>query len=300
MPKFFITGATGFVGTPLVKELLEHGHEVVGLARSEKSAQKLTGLGASFIRGELQDTDALVQGCEETDGVIHLGFIHEFESYEKSCQIDREVVKILGQTLQNTGKILLYASTFSPIVGEIGIPTDEESPYNELSEDHPDFIRVKTEEFVVSFASQTVRSMTIRIPTNVHGKGDFMFTPELLQSFDRLGYAAYVDNGENHWNAVHKNDLASLFRLAAEKGKAGSVYHGSAEDKIKTKTIAEVMGKKLNIPVISITSDEAKKSLGFAGQVFCTNMESSADKTKKELGWVPQELGLFDAIEKYY
>lgn len=291
--KFFVTGATGFVGTQVVHELLGAGHEVLALARSDTSQAKLAKLGSrvAVIRGELTDIDALKKGASESDGVLHLGFIHDFSNFEKSCQTDREATFAMLDVLEGTNRPFIYTSG---TLGLAGIVADETTkrPLEELD------LRSATEQLALTYKEKGVRISVIRLPI-VHGIGDKAFVPALIRIAASKGISLYVEEGLNSWTGGFVDDVAKLYLLIIEKGQGGHTYHGVAEN-IQTKDIAIAIGKSLNLPVKSVPKDEAVELLGFIGSKFAQDNQVSSDITRKELGWKPTGPTLLEDIATEY
>lgn len=297
--KLFVTGATGFIGRVLVEDLLNHGHTVLGLARSESSAEKLIKAGAEVIRGELENLEVLKQGARESDGVIHLGFIPDFANYERSCEVDSDAVHAIVEELEGTGKVFVYTSGLMGIATEVGVEAYEtDRPPN----DAPNFgKRFQTENFAMDIGKKGIRSMVVRLPPTVHDAvEDQAFIPQLIRLANEKKVSYYIGEGTGIWPAVHRKDAATLYRLAAEKGIAGAAYHTVAEANIETKTIAETIGKKFNIPTKSLPESKAFEEFGFFGLAFAANMQPSTERTRKELGWGPKEIGLIEDIIQHY
>lgn len=299
MTKYFVTGATGFVGTVVVEELLKNGYEVVGLARSDQSAEKLKKAGVEPFRGDLEDLESLKRGARESDGVIHLGFVLDFNDFDRAATIDAKAVDTFIEELEGSNKPFIYTSGLFSVTKPIGeISTEEDRPqvvpggFGEK--------RFKTEHSILDVAAKKgIRATVIRLPV-VHGTGDVAFIPQLINIAKQNGVSYYIDEGNNYWPAISKKDTAVLYRLVVEKGVAGTAYHATDEEGIETKKIAETIGKKLNISVESISSDKAHEKLGFFGTVFAFNAYGSSEKTRKQLGWEPKGKGLLEDILENY
>lgn len=294
--KVFVTGASGFVGTVVVPELLKAGHEVIGLARSAESASKIESLGENVrvLRGELKDLEILKKGASEADGVIHLGFVHDFKNFEESCQIDRRATVAMLEALTGSNKHFVYTN------GTLGLASDKLSNERTVPDPASRSSRGITEEFALAYKDKGVVVTCVRLAPTVHGKGDRGFVPMIMDVARRSGEAGYVGLGENVWPAVNRLDTAELYRLVLEKGRAGSVYHGVAEEGIKTKDIAEAMGEVLKVLVVSIPPERAVEHFGFLGYFFSRNNPVSSKITRDELGWEPQNLGLLEDINENF
>lgn len=294
--KVFVTGGSGFIGSAVVSELSNAGYDVVGLARSEESARKIKSLGTNVevLRGDLEDLDSLRKGAREAEGIAHLGFVRDFQHFDKTCEIDRIATEAMLEAIAGTNKPFLYTS--GTFVLPIGKAFDENSDNGR----HAPGTRWATEEIALSYKDKGVRVMSVRLAPTVHGKGDRAFIPWLIEIAKKSGKSGYVGNGQNVWPAVARLDAARLYRLALEKGHAGSVYNGVADQGVKSKEIAETVGEGLHIPTVSIATENAKEHFGVFGPIFSTNNPVSNESTRKELDWEPQGSGLIEDIKKNY
>lgn len=290
--KVFVTGSTGFVGTAVISELVNAGHSIIALARSDSAAAKVKAIApeAKIIRGTLDDLNALRSGANESDGIIHLGFVHDFNNYLLCVEKDREAVVAMLEAIQGTDKIFVGTSVIA------GLPTDKLATEDDASS----CPRGKTEKMAFAYNSKGIRVTTVRLPPTVHGKGDKAFIPYLMQVAKDTGKSCFIDDGSNHWSAVHRLDAAKLFRIVLEKGQGGKVYHSVAEQEIKTESIAKVIGEILDLPVLSIAKSEAEKHFGPIGMFFAEDDGASSKKTQAELGWMPTNVGLFEDMRKNY
>ncbi|CAH2353525.1 uncharacterized protein CLIB1423_11S01662 [[Candida] railenensis] len=293
--KVFVTGASGFIGTQVVRELLAAGHEVVALARSDASQAKLEEVSSkvSVLRGDLNDLDSLKKGAAESDGVIHLGFVHDFTRYEECCQIDRTATTTMLDVLKGTNRPFIYTSGVVNSKGKVAVETDERSAEEGNT-------RALTEKLAVSYKDKDVRALSVRLSPTVHGEGDHGFIPGLIGIARGKGYSAYIGEGSNPWPAVHVNDAAKVFVLALEKGKAGHAYHAVGEGSVKSKDIAEAIGSSINVPVKSIPQEKAMEHFGFLGIFFGLSVPHSNEITRKELGWEPTNPTLLEDIASDY
>ncbi|SCV03988.1 LANO_0G07470g1_1 [Lachancea nothofagi CBS 11611] len=294
--KVFITGGSGFVGTVVIPELLKSGHEVVGLARSEESAAKLTSMGpnVTIVRGELVDLKILKEAASEADAVIHLGFIHDFAKYAKCCEIDQEATVAMLESLQGSNKAFVYTN------GTLALPAGKVCNENVPSETSATRVRGQTEAIALSFKEKGVKVTCVRLASTVHGPGDKVFIPMLIDIAKKSGKSGYVGNGETAWPAVNRLDTGDLFKLVLEKGVAGGVYHAIAEQGVKTKDIAKAIGDILDVPVVSIKAEDAQEHFGFLSTYFAKDGTTSSEITRKELGWRPRHLGLLENLRTNY
>lgn len=289
--KVFVTGATGFIGTAIVQELINAGHQVLGLARSEASAQKLIKAGAEVHRGDLEDLDSLRSGAAQADGVIHAGFIHDFTRFKEVCDVDKIAIETIGEVLAGSNRPLIVTSG-TVLVGP-GILATEDiiPPFN------PAWPRAS--EFAAdAVAALGVRAGALRLSPSVHGEDDrHGFIPILVNTAREKGFSAYIGEGLNRWNAVHRLDAANLFRLALENAKPGARYHGSAEEAITVKAIAEAIGKQLGLPVKSIAPGAAAEHFGWFAHMAAIDCPASSKLTQERLNWHPSHPTLLEDIE---
>ena len=281
--RVFVTGATGFIGSAIVQELLGAGYQVLGLARSDSGAQALSAAGAEVHRGSLEDRDSLQRAAATADGVIHTAFIHDFTNFAANAKADQLAIEAMTATLAGSGKPFIVTS------GCLGLRTEEDAP-------HADFPR-KSEQAGLAAVAQGVRAMVVRLPPSVHGTGDHGFVPALIKLAREKGFAIYVGDGSNLWSAGHRLDAAKLYRLALEKGAAGARFHGVADEGIPTRQIAEVIARRLNVPAVSKTPEEATELLGFIGRVLSMGGKTTSLLTQERLGWHPSQPGLLEDLE---
>jgi len=278
--RVFLTGATGFIGSAIVKELTEAGHQVLGFARSDASAASLKAAGVEVHRGALEDLDSLKRGAQACDGVIHTAFIHDFSQFMVNVETDRRAVEAIVSALQDSGKPLVITSG-SMMVAHGRPATEQDAP---LSVEVP---RAASEAMVLA-TDRGVRGSVVRLAPTVHGAGDHGFVPRLINIARETGLSAYVGDGANVWPAVHRLDAAHLYRLALENAEPGTRLHGIAEEGIPFRAIAEAIGAGLGVPVRSLTVDEAPAHFDFLARFVATDNPVSSAITRKSLGWHPE------------
>lgn len=289
--KVFVTGATGFIGKAIVKELIGAGHQVLGLARSEASADVLVAAGAEAHRGDLEDLGSLRSGAAAADGVIHAGFVHDFSRFAAVCEIDRIAIETLGNVLTGSHKPFIVTSGTALVKPRVLVTETMDSQH-----DKSKFPRV-SESAGMAFADKGVRAMAIRLSPSVHGQGDLHgFVPILVRTAREKGVAAYIGDGENRWNAVHRLDAAHLYRLALEKGQAGLRYHAVGDESISLKTITEAIGRHLNLPVVSVSPEDAPAHFGWFANFAAIDCPASSQLTQQQLNWQPTHPSLADDL----
>jgi nucleoside-diphosphate-sugar epimerase len=282
--KVFVTGATGFIGSAVATELLEAGHEVVGLARSPHAVEALKAVGVTPLGGDLDDLDSLRRGSSDSDGVIHTAYNHDFTvPREIAAAADVGVIEAMGEALVGSNRPLIITSG-------AGAPTEDDA-----GESSP---RYQSEKMALSFAERGVRAAVVRLPPTVHGRGDHGFIPILIDVARQRGVSAYPGDGSNRWAAVHRLDAAHLFRLALESALPGERLHGIGEEGIPVREIAEVIGRHLDLPVVSISPEEATHHFGFLGAFFALDVPRSSATTRARLGWEPVQPGLIADLEE--
>ncbi len=295
--RVFVTGATGFIGSAIVRELLAAGHQVLGLARSDAAAASIASAGADVHRGALDDLDSLRSGAAASDGVIHAAFnnLSETTDFAAACQADRRAIETLGAALAGSDRPFVVTSgtaLLSPgrlVTEEDAAPTDSAaSP------------RFASEGVALSMASRGVRVSVVRPAPTVHGEGEHGFVPALINIARAKGVSAYPGDGSNRWAAVHRLDAAHLYRLALETAKAGSRLHAVADEGVPVRDIAGVIGRRLNVPVVSLPVEEAGDHFGFLGQIFSTDCPASSTLTQQRLGWHPVQPALLADLDQDY
>ena len=293
--RIFMTGASGWIGSAVVPELLAAGHRVTGIARSDASASALESAGVTPVRGSLDDLDVLREGAAASDAVIHLGFKHDFAHFDESGRTERAALETFGDALAGTGKRFLFASGLAG--REPGRPLTEldESPFV-----GPDAPRGGSEHLAMTFADRGIAPIALRFSPTTHGEGDHGFSAELVRVARERGVSGYVGDGANRWPAVHRLDAAHLVALALEGAPGGTRVHAVAEQGIPTKHIAEVIGRGLNVPVASIAPEHAAAHFGWIGMFFGTDITATSILTRELLGWTPTHPGLLEDIAAHY
>ncbi|MFE3518664.1 SDR family oxidoreductase [Streptomyces sp. NPDC059166] len=297
--RIFVTGASGWIGSAVVPELIDAGHQVVGLARSESSAAALTEAGAEVVRGTVDDLGVLREAAAAADGVIHLAFKHDIAfsgDFRGAAEADRRAVDAFGEVLAGTGRPLVIASGLAGLAGG-RVATEQDMPEVDGS---PTSVRAATSQAALALAERGVRSVVVRLAPTCHGEGDPGFVASLVAVARAKGVSAYIGDGANRWAAVHRLDAARLFRLAVEKAPAGTVLHGVAEEGVALRDIAEVIGRHLGIPVTTVAPEAAEGHFGWAAGFIGLDSAASHTRTAELLDWRPERLGLVEDLEKGY
>ncbi len=291
--RVFVTGATGFIGSVVVKELLDAGHQVLGLTRSETGAKSLAASGAEVHRGDLEDLDSLRKGAAMSDGVIHLAFNHDFSKFVANCETDRQVIESLGSALAGSDRPLIITSGTGIANTVPGQPSLEDNS-TVSSAVVP---RAASEEAAASIAASGINVSVVRLP-QVHDPVKQGLITYVIALAREKGVSAYVGDGLNRWPAAHVLDTARLYRLALEKHDAGAKYHAVAEEGVPLRDIAEVVGRGLKIPVVSLSPDEAAAHFGWLGMFAGRDLPASSAQTRERLGWQPTGPGLLADLEQ--
>jgi nucleoside-diphosphate-sugar epimerase len=313
--RVFVTGATGFIGFAIVKELVAAGHEVTGLARSAASGKKLSDAGARVLLGSVEDLACLRRAAAAADGAIHTAFYHKLSHIAwgrriglflggapggivqrfmlAAVETDRRALQAIGQSLSGTDRPLV--ACFATMAMKAGRLATEDQAYDPTFFAAP---RAETEDLLQELASRGVRTSAIRLPPSVHGAGDQGFVPALIKIAAKKKESAYVDDGVNRWPSVHRIDAARLFRLALENGTAGGTYHGVAEEGIAFRQIAELIGRRLDVPAVGKPLADAKKQFTFLTEFVARDNPTSSQWTRQRLGWRPTQPGLLADLDR--
>jgi nucleoside-diphosphate-sugar epimerase len=287
--RVFVTGATGWVGSAVVAELIGAGHQVTGLARSDEGAAGLTKAGARVLRGSLTDLDSLRRGAAEADGVAHLAFNHDFSKFAENGADEQRAIEAIGGVLEGSDRPLLVTSGVA-FLAPGRTATEADAPANAGFPRNP-------EAATAVLVERGVRATTIRLAPSVHGHGDHGFVPRVIEFAREKGVSAYIGEGLNRWPGVHRRDAARIYRLALERGAAGGPFHAVDEEGVPFKAIAEVIGRRLNIPVVSRSPEEAGEHFGWFTMFAGIDAPTSSNRTRSTLGWKPEQPGLLEDID---
>src|SRR6516162_8743293 len=287
--RVFVTGASGWIGSAVVPELIGAGHQVLGLARSDSSAAAITAAGAEVLRGDLHNLDALHAGAAGCDGVIHLAFIHDFTDFEASVGADRRAIETMGAALEGSGKPLVIASGSPALPGRVATERDDSAPGSPVA------ARAANARAALDMAARGVRSSVVGLPRTVHGDGDrHGFIARMIGIARDKGVSGYVGDGSSRWPGVHVLDAAYLFRLAVERAPAGSRLHAVGDEGVPTRDIAEVIGRHLSLPTASVPAED----FGWLGMILAVDQPASGALTRELLGWRPVQPGLIEDLDK--
>jgi nucleoside-diphosphate-sugar epimerase len=288
--RIFVTGASGWIGSAVVRDLLDSGHDVVGLARSDESAATVTGLGAELQRGDLDDLDSLRRGAAASDGIVHLGYNHDFSDMQGAAQTDLAAITAMGEVIEGTDKLLLIASGVAGLrPGQVATERDMPDPNT-----HP---RIASAQATLALASKGVRSVVARFAPTVHGPGDKGFVATLVGVARERGVSGFIGDGAGRWPAVHRLDAATLVVRAVEDAAPGTVLHVIAEEGVPTRAIAEAIGRGLDLPVESIAPERAAEHFGWIGMFFGADVPASNTVTREQFGWDPIQPGLIADLD---
>jgi nucleoside-diphosphate-sugar epimerase len=287
--KLFVTGASGWIGSAVTADLLAAGHQVVGLARSDEAAARVEAAGAEVRRGDLADTAGLSEAAAASDGVVHLGYHHDFSRMTEAAELDRAAIEAYGAALAGTGAPLLIASGVVGLGAGVGTETDWPDAAS-----HP---RSGNALVAAGLAEQGLRPVVVRFAPTVHGDGDHGFVATLTQIARDRGVSAYVGDGTNVWPAVHRTDAARLVRLAVESAAAGTAVHAVAEEGVPTREIAAAIGASLGLPVESLPAEAASEHYGWMARFFAADLPTSSALTRERLGWAPTGPTLLEDLQ---
>jgi nucleoside-diphosphate-sugar epimerase len=289
--RIFVTGATGFIGSAIVQELIGSGHQVLGLARSDAGAASLRAAGAQVHRGDIEDFDNLKRGAAASDGVIHTAFNHDFSKFAANCEADRLAIDALGSALEGSDRLLIVTGGLA-LLAKDRLATEDDPPVP-VSDTYPR----ASEAAAGALAERGVHNSVVRLP-QVHDDVKQGLVTYLVGLAREKGVSAYVGEGLNRWAAVHRFDAAHLYRLAIENGAADARYHAVAEDGVSFREIAEAIGRGLNVPVVSKPAEEAAAHFGWLARFTGLDLTASSARTRQRLGWRPTGPGLIADLEQ--
>ena len=288
--RIFVTGAPGFIGSALVPELIQAGHHVLGLTRSEAGADALRKSGAEVLRGNLEDLDSLREGAAKTDGVIHLAFNHDFSRFQRNCDDDREAIRVIGEVLLGSNRPLVVTSGTAMTANVDGGPSTEDGPTASWNP------RAASEEAVKELTARGVNTSVVRL-AQIHDTRKQGLVPYVHAVAREKRVSAYIGDGSNRWPAAHVSDVARLYRLVIEKAEPGAIYHAVDEQGVSMKAIAEALGRGLKVPVVSIRPEEAEAHFGWLAHFASHDMPASSALTQRKLNWKPTGPGLIADLD---
>jgi nucleoside-diphosphate-sugar epimerase len=288
--RVFVTGASGFVGSAIVKELLQAGHQVLGMVRTDDAASALIKAGVKAHQGNLDDLDSIKKGAAHCDAVIHTAFNHDFSRYKENCENDRKVILALGEALAGSGRPLVVTSGIGLLKYDRPVTENDTPPSSDVVP------RAATDEAANAVAKQGVNTYIVRLPATVHGPGDHGFIPIVIGMAKEKGQSVYIGEGQNRWPAVHRLDAAVLYRLIIVKQPEQKVFHAVAEEGISFKQIATAIGQGLQIPTVSKEGQDAAAHFNWFTHFAGINCAASSEQSRKTLGWEPSQPGLFDDL----
>ncbi len=296
--RVFVTGATGYIGSAIVRELIQDGHQVLGLTHSDEGVASLTFAGAEVHRGALDDLDSLRSAAAASDGVIHTAFTHDSSDFARAAQTDLRAVETIGAVLEGSGKPFVITSALLTLTSFL--PAGQIATEEDVADPKSDAPRLASENAAIALSQRGVRSSIVRLSPTNHGEGDHGFVPQLINIARKKGVSAYPSDGSNRWPAVHRLDSAHLFCLALEKASAGSVLHAAAEEGVPVREIAGVIGRRLGIPVVALPVEEAGEHFGFLGSFFSADCPVSSTLTRQRLEWQPVHPSLLADLDGDY
>jgi nucleoside-diphosphate-sugar epimerase len=288
--RIFVTGAPGFIGSQLVPQLIQAGHQVLGLTRSEAGAERLRAAGAEVLHGNIEDLDSLREGAAKSDGVIHLAFNHDFSQFQKNCDDDRKAIQAIGEVLLGSNRPFVVTSGTGIAANVDGKPSTEDSPTSAWNP------RAASEAAVKELTTRGINTSVVRL-AQIHDTHKQGLTPFVTAVASEKRVSAYIGDGSNRWPAAHVSDVARLYRLVFEKAEPGAIYHAVDEEGVSMKAIAEALGRGLKVPVVSIKPEEAEAHFGWIALFAGHDMPSSSALTRQKLNWKPTGPGLIADLD---
>ncbi len=288
--RVFVTGATGWVGSAVVAELIAAGHQVLGLSRSDEGARAVAAAGAEVHRGSLEDPDSLKRGAAETDAVVHTAFSHDFSKFAENGADERRAIAALGEALEGSDRPLIVTSGVGLLTpGRVATEADTRDAGSGVPRD--------PEGATAQLIERGIRATVVRLPPSVHGHGDHGFVPQLISLAREQGVSAYLGEGLNRWSSVHRLDAARVYRLALEHGAEGGPFHAVDEQGVPLKDIAALIGRRLGVPVVSKSGQEAEAHFGWFAMFAAMDGQATSERTRSRLGWAPQQPGLMADLD---